>query len=76
MNLSSMRGLRISLLPPSTSLGSLRILRQSSTTKQSLLSEILNLLVCHEGYLGRKLTIDMRPLVSIHCGTTVIGSPC
>ena len=65
MNLSPNRGLRFSLLPPSTSLGSLTILLQSFTIKHSSLLEILNALMCNVGYLGRKLTIDMRPLVSI-----------
>ena len=66
MNLSPNRGLRFSLLPPSTSLRSLTILLQSFTIKHSSLLEILNALMCNVGYLGRKLIIDMQPLVSIH----------
>ena len=65
MNLSPNRGLRFSLLPPSTSLRSLTIFLQSFTIKHSLLLEILNALMCNVGYLGRKLTIDVRSLVSI-----------
>ena len=66
MNLSPNLGLRFSLLPPSTSLRSLTVLLQSFTIKHSPLSEILNALMCNVVNLGRKLTIDMRPLVSIH----------
>ena len=66
MNLSPNRGLRFSLLPPSTSqLGSSTILLQSFTIKHSSLLEILNALMCNVGCLGHKLIIDMRPLVSI-----------
>ena len=66
MNLSPNRGLRFSLLPPSTSLRSFTILLQSFTIKHSSLLEILNALKCIIGYLGRKLTIDIRPLVPIY----------
>ena len=66
MNLSPNLGLRFSLLPPSTSLRSLKILLQSFTIKHSLLSEIMNALMCNVGNLGHKLTIDMRPFVLIH----------
>ena len=66
MNLSPNLGLRFSLLPPSTSPQSLTILVQSFTIKHSSLLEILNALMCNVGNLGRKLTIDMRPFVSIH----------
>ena len=66
MNLSPNLGLRFSLLPHSTSLRSLTILLQSFTIKHFSLSEILNALMCNVGNLGRKLTIDMRPFVSIH----------
>ena len=66
MNLSPNHGLRFSLLPTSTSLRSLIIFLQSFTIKHSLLLEILNALMCNVGNLGRKLTIDMRPFVSIY----------
>ena len=66
MNLSPNRGMRFSLLPPSTSLRSFTILLQSFTIKHSSVLEILNALMCNVGCLGRKLTIDMQPLVEIH----------